>query len=130
MKRRADLLLAVALFFGYLALLLGTSGSLGFTRDEGFYFASARTYESWFELLWSEPTRALSPAVSDRYWAVNHEHPALIKSLFALSHHLAAGLFAEESSSFRLPGMLLSSLAVSVTFVWGRRVFGRSGALV
>ena len=130
MKLRTDTLIAVALFCAYLALLLATCGSLGFTRDEGFYFASARAYESWFGLLCRDPSRALSPAIVDRYWAVNHEHPSLIKSLFALSHHFLYRLFDQESTSFRLPAMLLSSLAVSVTFAWGRRVLGRAGALV
>jgi len=40
LKQRPDALLAAALFVGYLALLLATAGSLGFMRDEGFYFAS------------------------------------------------------------------------------------------
>jgi hypothetical protein len=34
------------------------------------------------------------------------------------------------STSFRLPAILLSSLAVSVTFSWGRRVCGRAAGLV
>jgi 4-amino-4-deoxy-L-arabinose transferase-like glycosyltransferase len=128
--RRADALLAIALFFGYLALLLATAGSLGFMRDEGFYFAAARSYGQWFDLLWHSPGEALSRTVSDRYWAVNHEHPALIKTLFALSNRFLVGVFSQESTSFRFPGMLLSSLAVAVTFDWGRRTLGRAGGLV
>ncbi len=99
-------------------------------RDEGFYFAAARSYDAWFELLKQSPGEALTPAVVDRYWSVNHEHPSLIKSLFALSHRCLAGLFSETSTSFRLPGMLLSSLAVLVTFLWGRRVLGRTAGIV
>ena len=128
--RHADALLAGSLFVGYLSLLLATAGSLGFMRDEGFYFASARSYGAWFELLLQQPGEALSRAVIDRHWGVNHEHPALIKSLFALSNRWLGGLFGEVSTSFRFPGMLLSSLAVAVTFLWGRRHLGRDGALV
>ena len=128
--KHADSLIAAALFVGYLAALLATAGSLGFMRDEGFYFAAARAYDAWFELLKQNPSQALTPAVVDRYWSVNHEHPSLIKSLFALSHRLLAGLFSETSTSFRLPGMLLSSLAVTVTFLWGRRVLGRAAGIV
>jgi 4-amino-4-deoxy-L-arabinose transferase-like glycosyltransferase len=127
---RTDTLIASALFAGYLALLLATAGSLGFMRDEGFYFAAARAYGDWFALLWHNPAEALTPAVVDRYWAVNHEHPALIKSLFALSNRWLSGVFSQPSSSFRFPAMLLSSLAVAVTFLWGRRVVGRAAGLV
>jgi 4-amino-4-deoxy-L-arabinose transferase-like glycosyltransferase len=127
---RPDALLTAGLFLGYLALLLATAGSLGFMRDEGFYFASARAYGDWFALLWRSPAAALEPQVVDRFWTVNHEHPALLKSLFALSNRWLGGAFSETSTSFRLPGMVLSSLAVALTFDWGRRTLGRPGALV
>ncbi len=126
----ADEVIALALFFGYLALLLATTGSLGFTRDEGFYFTAARAYGDWFELLWSKPAEALSGPVRDRFWAVNHEHPSLIKALFALSNRWCGGLFSEPSSSFRFPAMALSSLAVAVLFRWGARHCGRLAGLV
>ena len=130
MKANADRLIAAALFVGYLAALLASASSLGFMRDEGFYFAAARAYEAWFSLLFTDPSQALSRSVIDRYWSVNHEHPSLIKSLFAFSHHFLGGLFADTSSSFRLPAMVLSSSAVAIVFLWGRRVVGRAGALV
>jgi 4-amino-4-deoxy-L-arabinose transferase-like glycosyltransferase len=129
-RARADAWIAGGLFVGYLALLVATCGSLGFMRDEGFYFGAARAYEAWFSLLAHSPAEALSRSTLDRYWAVNHEHPALIKSLFALSHHFLSGAFADASTSFRLPGMVLSSLAVAVTFDWGRRALGRAAGLV
>jgi 4-amino-4-deoxy-L-arabinose transferase-like glycosyltransferase len=125
-----DAALTLGLFFGYLVLLLATAGSLGFMRDEGFYFAASRAYGGWLALLWQSPGEALSRTVIDRYWAVNHEHPSLIKLLFALSHRLLSGLFTETSTSFRFPAMLLSSLAVAVVFDWGRRTVGRAAGLV
>ena len=128
--RHADAWIAGLLLLGYLTLLVATAGSLGFMRDEGFYFAAARAYQSWFQLLLSQPGEALSQAGIDRYWGVNHEHPSLLKSLFALSNLWLGGLFREVSISFRLPAMLLSSLAVAVTYLWGRRHLGRDGALV
>jgi 4-amino-4-deoxy-L-arabinose transferase-like glycosyltransferase len=127
---RLDAWITAALFLGYLTLLVHTAGSLGFMRDEGFYFSAARTYGEWFSQLWQSPADALARSVVDRHWAVNHEHPALIKSLFALSHRWFSGAFTETSQSFRLPAMLLSSLAVALTFLWGRRTFGRAGGLV
>ncbi|HEY6081353.1 MAG TPA: glycosyltransferase family 39 protein [Polyangiaceae bacterium] len=130
LRDRADAAIALGLFAGYLALLLATAGSLGFMRDEGFYFTAARAYGKWFELLWSSPGEALSPAVTDRYWTVNHEHPSLLKGLFALSNRFLAGFFAQPSSSFRFPAMALSSLAVALTYLWGARLFGRMAGLV
>lgn len=129
-QRRSGPLIAGALFVGYLTLLLSTAGSLGFMRDEGFYFAAARAYGEWFGMLFDDPSRALSRAVVDRYWAVNHEHPSLIKSLFALSHRFLGGAFDQASTSFRFPAMVMSSLAVAVTFDWGRRVLGTTAGLV
>jgi hypothetical protein len=125
-----DAWLTLALFLGYAGWLLATADSLGFMRDEGFYFAAARSYEAWLQLLWHSPSEALTPHVVDRYWAVNHEHPSLLKALFALSNHWLSGVFSQESASFRLPAMLLSSGCVALTFVWGRRTFGRAGGLV
>lgn len=130
LERHVDVLLSAALFTGYLALLVATSGSLGFTRDEGFYFAASRAYGAWLELLVHEPARALTQASVDHYWSANHEHPSLIKLLFALSNRLLGGVLPETSLSFRLPAMLLSSAAVAVAFDWGRRRYGRSAGLV
>jgi len=130
LKLHRDASVALLLFAGYLTLLLTTADSLGFMRDEGFYFASARAYGDWFALLWRSPAEALQKATLDRYWAINHEHPSLLKALFALSNRWLSGAFAQTSSSFRFPAMVLSSLAVALTFVWGRRTLGRGGALV
>jgi 4-amino-4-deoxy-L-arabinose transferase-like glycosyltransferase len=128
-----DLLLAAGLALSYLALLLWTVKELGYARDEGFYFQAARSYEAWFELLHSNFWRAVQPGVVDRYWAVNHEHPALMKSLFALSHrYLFTGfqLFHEQGTAYRFPGMALSSLGIALTYAWGARENGRLSGLV
>jgi hypothetical protein len=117
----------------YLALLLATVKDLGYARDEGFYFQAARSYEAWFELLHQDFSRAVQPGVIDRYWSVNHEHPALMKTLFAFSHrYLYSGfqLFREQGTSYRFPGMVLSSLGVAVTYVWGAREMGRLSGVV
>src|SRR3954464_4965039 len=83
---RFDFACGAALALGYLVLLLSTVHDLGYARDEGFYFQAARSYEAWFDLLRSDFAKAIEPLESDRYWYVNREHPALMKSLFALSH--------------------------------------------
>src|SRR5690606_3908292 len=88
------------LAIGYVGWLLTTTGSLGYARDEGFYFYAAERYQTWFELLLLDPGRALAPAVVDYHWAVNREHPAFIKTLLALSH----GLFFERFGLFTEAG--------------------------
>ncbi len=129
----ADPTIGLALAVAYVALLLATNKDLGYARDEGFYFQAARSYEGWFSLLFESPKAAFERANIDRFWAANSEHPAFVKSLFALSHHFLFAkwkLFAEEGTSFRFPGMALSGLAVAVTYLWGRRVSGRVAGLV
>ena len=75
----------VLIALAWLALLVFTSTDLGFARDEGFYFSAARSYAQWFELLATKPSQALAPGVVDAAWSANHEHPSLVKSLFAIS---------------------------------------------
>ena len=78
-----DHALGAALAGLYVAWLLATARSLGFPRDEGFYFRAARDYARWFELLASKPHLAMQQAAIDGPWSDNHEHPSLMKSLFA-----------------------------------------------
>jgi 4-amino-4-deoxy-L-arabinose transferase-like glycosyltransferase len=130
---RRDGLIALGLALGYVVLLLLSAGSLGYARDEGFYFQSARSYGQWFELLFSEPGAALERANIDRFWAVNREHPALMKSLFALSHGLfydKLRWFSEQGTAYRFPGMLMAGLALATIYAWGRQLLGRVPGLV
>jgi len=130
---RWDFAVCALLLLGYLGLLLSTAHELGYARDEGFYFQAARSYEAWFELLRTDFAGALEPATIDRYWSTNHEHPALMKSLFALSHrYLWSGLhlFQEQGTAYRFPAMVLSALGVAVTYAWGARESGRWAGLV
>src|SRR5262245_49967353 len=127
-RRRArwlDAGIFVGLFAGYLTALWCTAHTLGYARDEGFYFHAAGTYGKWFETLLASPAKAFQPAVVDRFWQENHEHPALMKSLFWLSQRLFEGhVFSERGTALRFPAMLLSSLAVATTFAFGRRCIG------
>ncbi len=127
--------------FGFLTVaycwwLLSTVHTLGYARDEGFYFQAADAYLKWFRLLWEDPSAALERSNIDRYWTVNHEHPALIKSLFALSKAAfwdGIRLFPERGTSYRFVGMVMSSLAVATVYLWGVRhlwSYGRNLARV
>ena len=128
-----DLAIAMALVGGYAAWLLATVHDLGYARDEGFYFHAAGAYEQWFALLFSDPRAAIQREVVDRFWHVNHEHPALMKSLFALSHRYLYERwqwFATPGTAYRFPGIVVSSLAMGVVFAWGRLVVGRGAGVV
>ncbi|WP_437321469.1 ArnT family glycosyltransferase [Sorangium sp. So ce385] len=133
----ADGLIAIALAAAYVALLLATAGDLGYARDEGFYFFAANRYGAWFQALLEAPRAALRPEVVDAAWSVNHEHPGLIKSLFALSNLLLQkrlGLFAMEGTSYRFPAMVLSGAGVALVYLWGTqardRLAGASAAVL
>jgi 4-amino-4-deoxy-L-arabinose transferase-like glycosyltransferase len=126
-----DPLIAVLLMALYMTLLLRTVHDLGYARDEGFYFRAATDYKKWFDVLFTTPAQAFDQDVVDRYWRDNHEHPAFVKSLFALSYKYLAGTWKVESgTAFRVPGMLLSSLGVGTTYLWGRRAISRLAGLV
>jgi Dolichyl-phosphate-mannose-protein mannosyltransferase len=127
-KRLVDPLVALAIAAAYALWLLGTVKELGYARDEGFYFQAASSYGRWFEQLLAAPGAALDRRAVDAAWGVNHEHPALVKSLFAISnlflqkrHHL----FAMEGTSYRFPAMVLAGVAVGLVYLWGAEARGR-----
>lgn len=128
---RKDLLIALGLALGYVVLLLATVNTLGYARDEGFYFQAAQSYERWFETLFKDPGLAFDRKVVDGAWGVNQEHPALIKSLFALSHLVQKRLhlFAMEGTSYRFPAMVLSGAGIALVYVWGTQARGRLAGL-
>lgn len=124
----ADGLIALAFAAAYVALLLATAGDLGYARDEGFYFFAANRYGAWFQALLDSPRGALDPQIVDAAWSVNHEHPGLIKSLFALSNLVLQkrlGLFALEGTSYRFPAMVLSGVGVALVYLWGTQARDR-----
>ncbi len=122
---------ALLLALAYLMALLAST-NLGYARDEGFYFQAAEVYAQWFELLFRDPAVALSQKGVDPYWRVNCEHPALIKSLFALSYwllHERLGVFVEPGTAYRFVGMLFGAMSVGVIYSWGARTLGPLAAL-
>ncbi len=126
-----DGLLGFVLCAGYVALLVATESDLGPSRDESFYAIAAERYGTWFELLWREPAEALSREAIDRAWSYNHEHPGLVKGLFALSHlAMRHGVIFEQGIlAVRFPAMLSAGLLLWLLYAWGRRLFGRLAGL-
>ncbi|MCA9583645.1 MAG: hypothetical protein KC416_17730, partial [Myxococcales bacterium] len=111
----------------YVAALLSSSANLAMSRDESFYVYAAERYGSWFEILLEDPGRALERSTIDSRWDYNHEHPALMKSLFAWSALAQKHwkVFPQESMAFRFPGMLSAGLLLCLIYIFGARVRGR-----
>jgi hypothetical protein len=131
--RHADRLIAFGLGATYVIWLIATARTLGFSRDEGFYFSASGEYERWFKLLLASPSQAMDRAAIDGIWAANHEHPSLMKSLFALSHMFLYErwkIFSDASTAFRFPGMVSMGLAIGVTYLFGARVYSRRAGIV
>lgn len=117
----------------YVAWLVPTARSLGFARDEGFYFRAATTYWRWYDLLLTHPSQAFERRVIDSIWSENHEHPPLMKALFGFSwkaFHETWHLFDDASTAFRFPAMCTMGLAIWVTYLFGARAYSRrAGAM-
>ena len=127
MMSRLEPYLGALIAAAYIVWLLATMSSLGYARDEGFYFYAARHYQEWFETLLTSPRRAFDPAVIDSHWSVNHEHPPLVKTLFALVHalfHERLGWFASAGTAYRSVGALFGGLAIATVYTWARSIAG------
>jgi 4-amino-4-deoxy-L-arabinose transferase-like glycosyltransferase len=128
-----DHVVGLSLAIVYVAWLLATARSLGFARDEGFYFRAATDYARWFEVLLTRPADALQRGTIDGIWSTNHEHPALMKSLFALSWmtlHNRWHVFADASTAFRFPGMVMMGVGLWVTYLFGARAYSRRAGVI
>ncbi len=88
--RSGDRTIAALVFAVTLAALVLGSRTQGNTRDEGYYFDAAELYWSWYgelveNTLAGHPQRSFTRAAVDKGFGYNHEHPALMKSLFGVS---------------------------------------------
>ena len=52
-----DHLVGLSLCVFYVSWLLRTERTLGFSRDEGFYFHASSQYQRWFEALFTQGTQ-------------------------------------------------------------------------
>ncbi len=127
--------LLVSLAIGCLTVtaLLLTSRSIGYSRDESFYFDAANRYIDWFKILFKHHQAALARAAIDSHFSINHEHPPLMKTLFGLSHELLYEQwkwFSQPGISYRFPTMLMTGMGVIVLIQWGSRAHSRPAGIV
>jgi 4-amino-4-deoxy-L-arabinose transferase-like glycosyltransferase len=117
----------------YVGWLVATARTLGFARDEGFYFRAATTYWRWYDLLFTRPSDAFERRAIDSIWSENHEHPPLMKVLFGFSwklFHEKWHLFSDASTAFRFPAMAMMGLAMWVTYLFGARAYSRRAGVI
>lgn len=127
MNRRLAAFVFVAAFVAY---FIGGQTQAN-VRDEGYYFEAAEQYSGWYtelgsNLIHGKPFQSFSKASIDKWFSYNHEHPALMKTLFGLSWRALKPLvktggvlypFLNEEVAFRIPAYALSALMVMVIFL-------------
>ncbi len=126
--------IGLAMAAAYTVWLLSGARSLGFPRDEGVYFRAASDYFRWYRLLWDQGFKAATkPGVIEGAFTNNHEHPALMKTLFGASEyffHEKWRVFADGSTAYRFPAMCVAGLALWVTYLFGARAFSRRAGAI
>ncbi|HXN42422.1 MAG TPA: glycosyltransferase family 39 protein, partial [Myxococcaceae bacterium] len=126
-----DSWIAALLFATSMAVLFATQASVGFVRDESIYFVAAESYARWFEQLLRAPATALTDNAILRAFDINHEHPALMKMLYGLSHlvfHDWLGVLP-HAAAFRIPAFIAASLIPATIYLFARSLYGRKAAL-
>lgn len=124
---RKPIIFALLLAFGYFWVLWGTAHSVGYTRDEGYYFKAAAEYAGWWDVLLSERFfEAFGDAEIQKHFGYNTEHPPLVKLSFGFSHGLFTSWlgWADDAQGYRAGGFAWAALAVFATFLLGRRLAG------
>ncbi len=132
MNRRYGL---VALALAVLTTVLLAIGhrDVGYVRDEGIYFEASRRYAAWVAAVTTGDGEVGDQRARDRAFAVNHEHPVLMKTLAGLSARAfahapvadedpeTAGVWPvmPEGAAMRLPAQILAGLGVGLLFLVG-----------
>ncbi|MDC0722265.1 ArnT family glycosyltransferase [Nannocystis bainbridge] len=134
--RRLTIAAALALGLAVVLLLARGHRDVGYVRDEGIYFHASRAYADWAVRGLQSPSVLFDRPARDRAFAVNHEHPALMKLAGGLSARLFSapgpggqppetraqpGLapIMPEGAAMRLPAQLLAGLGVVLLFLAG-----------
>lgn len=153
---RADKRIAILVFVVALVALVWGGRTQGNTRDEGVYFDAAEIYWAWYgdlleNTLHGHPQRSFTTGALSRGFEFNHEHPALMKSLFGLSwrllhrchcpeqpgrhpigyahKHTTLNLLDEEAA-MRLPADVVSALMAMLVYLLAAAAWSRAAGLV
>ena len=129
--RWSDHRIGLGLAAAYLVLLAVTCADVGVPRDESFYFYGGDRAAGWYVGLFDGDVESFSRREIDRGFKYNHEHPVFMKTLFGLSHRLftdTLGVF-DHTLGYRLPTMVMASLALWLAFLLGVIAHGRMAGL-
>ncbi|MDP2343663.1 MAG: glycosyltransferase family 39 protein [Deltaproteobacteria bacterium] len=128
---RLDRVLALVLFVGTVVVVGVSAQSLGFTRDEGYYFKAGQQYAQWWQELVTHPSDALSSSSINQHLAYNPEHPFLMKGGFALSWAInkAIGSPFLQHNALRFPAWIAAGLSTVFVFLLARHLLPRRAAL-
>jgi len=130
-QRRIDGLISGGLFLSGFIALWATEASVGFVRDESVYFAAAQSYAAWLQQLFRDPGTAFTDAAILRAFDFNHEHPAMMKLLFGISHqifHQGLG-WLRPATALRLPAFATAALIPPLLYRFGTALYGRIAGL-
>ncbi|MBI5509734.1 MAG: glycosyltransferase family 39 protein [Deltaproteobacteria bacterium] len=114
-------------------LVLASTASQGFVRDEGYYFKAAREYHAWFEELWrnlwsGQLALSFTNAGLSRGFSYNWEHPGFVKLAAGWTwkvFHVWLGLVS-EATGFRLASILMVAVGAAFTYLLGARLASRA----
>jgi len=131
---RTDRILAALVFCVSLFTYALASRTQGNVRDEGYYFDAAEPYFGWYVELadnvrHGHPGKSFTRASVDRWFSYNHEHPALMKTLFGASNRAFMQRIGPEPA-LRLPTHILSAAMIAVVFLFGLGLWGRRAGFV
>jgi hypothetical protein len=130
--RAKDRVVAVGIAVVVAVVVGATAQSLGFVRDEGYYFKAGTQYAEWFRLLATAPSTALSTASIDKHLSYNPEHPFLLKGLYGLSwlvNDVVGRPFAQHNA-LRFPAWLVAGASAMFVFLLARQLLHRRAAVV
>ena len=154
-QRRLDRIIAAVVFAATLIALVAGSKTQGNVRDEGYYFDAAELYWSWYgelgdNILAGRPLASFTDSAVRRGFEYNHEHPALMKSLFGMSWRLFHKCdcvhqggrhpigyahphrtipILDEEAAMRLPTHILVAAMAAVLFLFGAGAWSRAAGV-
>ncbi len=129
LPRSAPRRIALGWAVATLVVAAASAPAQGIGRDESVYLVAAESYATFWGELARSPARAL--AGLERFFAVNHEHPALAKEVYGLTHALLTGLgLTSHLEGFRFGAFAFAALLSWLLAVAGFELAGTGGALL
>lgn len=117
----------------YVAVLWSTASSVGFTRDEGYYFKAAQEYSGWWGVLFSSRFfDAFTATEIAKHFSYNTEHPPLVKLCQGITYHVFSEWLGVTSPStgFRVTGFLFGGFSLVATYLLAKELVDeRTGVL-